>query len=468
MAQRVARRKRRGKPAAVSAVRRRAQQRAVQAQLRAAITRVVQETVQQVLADEVGALLGRARYQRRATAPPRRTGARCSRCGQDWAPRFARAGSYPRTLLTRDALIALRVPRVSCVCGGQVPLEFATFGRYQRSWGDLQERARQLAGLCLALRDIREVLRGESGQELALSTLQHWVHDAAALAATLRGDPFARVPPVVLLDGLWVKLMVPTGERYRDRQGRDRPHVRRVKVPLLVAYGVEPATGERWLLDWEPAPAEDEASWRGLLERLQARGLGAAAGLTLFVHDGSSGLEAAFGLVDFGPAVLRQRCIFHVLRNVRQHVRGERGMSREQRQAHRRQLLQAAAAIWEPTDRAAVQRRYQAFCTTWRAREPAAVAALERVFAATLAYLEARARGREWGEPWAVPYLRTTSALERVNRALRQKARQVGTFQAEQGLTAAIVLVLVHHGVTTPAPPTELWTEVLEAGLLAA
>jgi transposase-like protein len=324
MAQRVARRKRRGKPQAIGGARRRAQQRAVQAQVRAAITRVVQETVQQALADEVTALLGRAPYQRRVTAPQRPAGARCSRCGQDWAPRCARAGSYPRTLLTLEAGIALRVPRVSCVCGGQVPLEFATFGRYERSWGEVQERARQLAGLCLSLHGIQEVLRGECGEWLAPSTLSRWVHDAAALAGTLRGEPFARVPPVVLLDGLWIKLMVPTGERYRDRRGRDRPRLRRVQQPLLVAYGVDPATGERWLLDWEPAPAEDEASWRALLERLQARGLNAAAGLTLFVHDGSSGLEAAFGLVDFGPAVLRQRCIFHVLRTVRRAIHGER------------------------------------------------------------------------------------------------------------------------------------------------
>jgi transposase-like protein len=312
------------------------------------------------------------------------------------------------------------------------------------------------------------VLAGSSGAWLAPSTLNHWVHDAAALAATLRGEPFARVPPVVLLDGVWVKLMVPTGEHYRDRQGRTRARVRRVKVPLLVAYGVDPATGARWLLDWERAPGEDEASWRGLLERLQARGLHAAAGLTLFVHDGGSGLEAAFGQVDFGPQVLRQRCVFHVLRSVREHIRGAPGMSREQRQARRREVLQAAAAIWRGRDRARVRQAYQAFCQRWREREPAAVAALERAFEATLAYLDARARGREWGQDWPVAYLRTTSALERLNRAFRQKARQVGTFQAEAGLTAAVVLVLVHQERATPAPPTDLWTEVLEAGLLAA
>ena len=58
-------------------------------------------------------------------------------------------------------------------------------------------------------------------------------------------------------------------------------------------------------------------------------------------------------------------------------------------------------------------------------------------------------------------------ALERVNRALRQKARQVGTFHAARGLTAAVVLVIVHRGVTMPTRPQALWAEGLEAGLLA-
>lgn len=468
MSTRVARRKRRGKPAAVSAARRRGQQRAVRAALTRQITALVQRTVEQALADEVTALLGRAKYARRRQGPQRRTGAVCSHCQLDWAARFWRAGSYRRTLLTLDAQVSVRVPRVSCVCGGTVPLECATFGRYARSWDEVQARARQLAGLCLALRDIREVLAEPSRVWLAPSTLNGWVHDAAALAATLRGEPLGRVPPVVLLDGLWIKLMVPTGERYRDKAGRERDRVRRIKVPLLVAYGVEPATGERWLLDWEQAAGEDEASWRGLLQRLQARGLRADAGLVLFVHDGSAGLEAAFGLVDFGPAVLRQRCVFHVRRNLDEHVHGTPGQTRAERRAHRRARLQEAATIWEPLDAAAVRARYRAFCGRWRATEGAVVAALERLFPLTLAYLEARARGREWGQEWPVAALRTTSPLERLNRALRQKARQVGTFQSARGLTAAVVLVLVHHGATAPAPAADLWTDVLEAGLLAA
>jgi transposase-like protein len=466
MAHKVSGRARRHKPAEVRRDRRRAQQQTVRRALGEQIATVIRTGSEAALEAEMTALVGRAKYARRATAPLRATGARCSRCGQDWARRWVRAGHYTRTLLTVLAAVVVRVPRVACICRGTVPLEFATLGRYERVWGDVQERARQLAGLCVSLRDMRELLACENGQPVACSTLQGWVQQTAALAAAVQQGPLQRVPPVVLLDGLWVKLMVETGERYRDRQGRDRPRVRREKVPLLVAYGVDPATGERWILDWERGQQVDEESWRGLLERLWARGLRADAGLELFIHDGSAGLEAAFGLVSFGPGVLRQRCIFHVLQNVRDAVRGV-GLSRQAKRERRRAVLQAAAPIWQATERGTVRQRWQAFREQWEATEPEAVAVIARVWEQTLAYLAVLEHARERGEAWAPQYLRTTSALERVNRALRQKARQVGTFQSATGLTAAIALVLAHRGLGRDRLPTDLWTEVLEAGLLA-
>jgi transposase-like protein len=467
MAQRVAGGRGRRKPPPVSRARRRAQQQAVRRRLGAAVAAVLRTEIEAALEAEVTALLGRAWYARRGTAPLRPAGVCCSRCGQDWAPRLVRAGHYTRTLLTALAAVEISVPRVGCRCRGTVPIEFATLGRYERIWGDLQERARQVAGLCLSLRDAREVLAWDNGQPVACSTLQGWGHQAAPLAAALQQGPLTRVPPVVLLDGLWVKLMVETGARYRDRQGRDRPRVRRETVPLLVAYGVDPATGERWILDWERGQQEDEASWRGLLERLWARGLRADAGLELFIHDGSAGLEAAFALVNFGPGVLRQRCIFHVLQNVRDAVRGT-GLTRPAKRERRRAVLQAAAPIWQATAPGTVRQRWQAFREQWQAEEPEAVAVIARVWEATLAYLTVLEHARERGETWAPQYLRTTSALERVNRALRQKTRQVGTFQSATGLMAALALVLAHRRLGPDRLPTDLWTEVLEAGLLAA
>jgi transposase-like protein len=446
---------------------RRVKRQALQAELRAGVVRLLQQSIEQALQGEVTALLGRDKYRPRGEAPLERSGVACSGCGRDLRRRFYRAGSYQRTLLTLQAEVRIRMPRVGCLCGSGVPLEFETLAPYQRSWDDLQERARELAGLCLSLGKMRELLARDTGQVLAASTLNRWVQQAAALAAALRAGPLERVPAVVMLDGIWTKLLVPTEESYVDRRGRRRRRRKRVRVVLLVALGVDPQSGEHWVLDWERADGEDEGSWRRLLERLLERGLRTDRGLELLLSDGAGGLEAALGQVYLGPGLLHQRCVFHLLRNIRAAVRGEAGLSREAQQARRAALLGDAAQIFQATERESVQQRRRAFGATWSAQEPQAVATLERAFVATTRYLEALERGRERGEVWQPRFLRTTSLLERANRALRAKLRQAGAFHSEAGLLAAVVLVLVHGGLDTWEPQDD-WTEALEQRLLTA
>lgn len=464
----VARRRRWRKLDRVSRTERRAAQVELAEAFRAEIGPVVTGVVERALAAEVTDLLGREPYERRRSAMPARTAGVCGRCQQGWTTRLWRAGSYERTLLTLPASVRVRVPRVGCICGGTVRVEFALLAPYERGWGDVQAWARELSGLCLSLGDAREVVARVSGRSVARSTLNRWVHQAAELAEALRGGPLSRVPPVVMLDGVWVTLLEPTGEVETDAQGRRRATKRRRKVALLVAYGVDPASGEHWVLDWERATAEDEGSWRRLLERLLQRGLRTDAGLTLLVHDGSSGLDAALDTVHLGPGLLRQRCVFHVLRNSRDAVRGEPGMDRAARRARRRAVLADATPIWTTTDRAEAQRRRQAFRATWQDREPEAVATLERSFSSTLGYLDALAWARERGDLWQPRFLRATSLLERLNRAIRQKARQAGAFQSNTGLDAAFALVITHRRRLPAQSDDDLWTEVLEARLCSA
>jgi transposase-like protein len=269
-----------------------------------------------------------------------------------------------------------------------------------------------------------------------------------------------------MLDGVWLKVLEPTGEWYIDKKGRRRQRLKARKFPLLVAYGVDPVSGERWLLDWERGRDEDEESWRRLLERLLARGLCAQRGLELFVHDGSAGLEKAFELVHFGKGVEHQRCIFHKLRNVGRDVAGEEGMGRKERQERRAEVLADAAAVYRGEGEAEVRRRLRGFRAKWDEKEPKAVATLERDFERTLAYLKVRERARRRGEEWRIECLRATSALERVQRHFRQKARQVVIFHADKGVKAAIQLVIGHHRLA--ANSAEPWTRLLEEALLAA
>jgi hypothetical protein len=170
-----------------------------------------------------------------------------------------------------------------------------------------------------------------------------------------------------------------------------------------------------------------------------------------------SGLEAALNAVSCGPRVRRPRGEFPVLRTVRDAVRGTPDRPRAAKRARRRAVLAATCTLWDTTERETARRRWQPFAATWRAREPAAVAARERAFAATLGYGPAIAWARERGETWAPHDLRTTSALERVNRALRQQARR-GAVPAEEAIAAASALVAAHRPLAPAVLPAGEWT----------
>lgn len=427
---------------------------------------VCEETLNRALSNEITRVLGREKRQRRDLSDTATVNITCNKCHTSLRHNFSRGGSYSRTLLTGPALVNIRVPRLSCVCGGCGSVRFALFDRYGRVWFDLQERARQLAGLCVSLRDSIEVLAAENGERLAIGTINGLVNETAMLAEAFRKEPLAMVPPVVALDGIWVSMLEETERQYTDKRGRRRLRKRRHDVPILVAYGIDPETGAKRLLDWEKGDGEDQESWQRLLERLEQRGLRSEKGLKLFIHDGSAGLEAAFAMVDFGVGVRRQRCVFHKLRNVAKAVRGEEGMSRKEKQEHRKEVIKAAAEVYTGTDRPDVEARLEAFAQKWQEREPEAVLTLRRGFEATIVYLDVLNEVRKAGEEWQVRYMRTTSVLERVNRALRQKFRQVVIFHSDKGLQAAIQLVIAHRRLA--GENEESWIDQIEESLKGA
>lgn len=462
----VARRAKTRKRRWVKRAERREQQERTQAVIDRAIAGIVGPAIEQALQDEVTRLVGRAKGERRDLADDTVVEARCNRCGTQQRNQFSRAGSYSRGLLTFEVWTTVRVPRVSCVCGGMVDVEFVHLVPSGRRWFDLEERARELAGLCLSLHDSVGVLAWRNGQPLAPTTINQIVNETALLRPAFAAEPFARVPAVVLLDGIWLKVLEPTGETYRDKQGRQRERQKKRTFPVLVAYGLDPVTGERWLVDWDRGAAEDHASWQRFLDRLEERGLLAERGLELVIHDGGSGLAAALGTVYFGPDVEYQRCVFHKLKNVRQAVVGDASKGRKERQKRRPAVLTEAAAVYQELDAAGSHQRLAAFGTHWQETEPEAVATFERNFEQTLTYLRVRDRALQRGLIYRLDCLRTTSPLERVNRCFRQKARQVAIFHAQTGVTAALELIIYRRHLTTQG--SDPWTQLLEEALATA
>lgn len=431
--------------------------------------------VEALLNEDVERLLSRPAGKwgdRQETAEVR---AECNKCHRRWRGWFRRNGSYPRSLTIEGIVIELSAPRLRCHCGGGVDFSFSVFAPYERISAELEERLREGVALGLTLRQVGQMTASANGGPLAKSTINERVLEVTKLVGAFRQGPLERVPSVLLVDGLWVKLVVATEETYTDKRGQVRKRLRRQRIVLLVALAVEPRTGEWWVVDWERAAQEDQASWERLLERLRQRGLTAQRGLRLIVSDGSEGLAAALGLVDLGPGVKHQRCVFHKLRNIGKAVKGvlaegQAPSSKEAREAKRKrreEVLKEAAAIYQGTDRAKIEERRDAFVAKWQESESEAVATLLRDFDQTLVYLEVQAAAAERGEDWDARYLRTTSLLERLNRTLREMTDRVVLLHSPDGLDARAYLLLLQAGGILIARGDD-WLEVLEDTLAAA
>lgn len=405
-----------------------------------AIIPIVEARFNGALNAAVSTYLGRVKGQHRGSLRATVSPLLCPFCARHATLDFVRNGSYQRTLLTLWGGLHLAVPRVECVCGHCPPIPFALLDRYDRLWTDMDATMIQCTALALSLRSVSAVLELQNGQLVSIGAVHRRVVGVAVLAAREMEQPLAAVPPVTMLDGIWGTIMADSGERKPDKRGRLRKVKRRQTVPLLVAYGVDPQTGEKRLLAWVQGKAESTDDWERLLSKLHGRGVHYGAGLRLFVHDGSKGLEAALEMVDFGP-VRRQRCIFHKLRNVVRDVLGNEGMSRAEKQERVTAVLKDACAVYEAPTAAQARERVAAFRVTWGEQEAKAVATLERDFEQTLTYYAVATEAQVAGNTWLATYLRTTSGLERFNRGLRRKWRQAGAYWSEDGLLAAMWLV---------------------------
>ncbi len=186
---------------------------------------------------------------------------------------------------------------------------------------------------------------------------------------------------------------------------------------VLVALGMwTDGSHKRQILDWEVADQEDKAAWE--------RGVKLETGLQAIVRDGTEGLEQALDYV-YGAALIQQRCIFHKLRNVRDKCIG---LNREDK----KQFMEQAAAVYQAQSAPEAQEGLVAFAEQWRATQPQAVATFEHEFEQTIRYYALKGGVRE--------VVRTTSLLERTNRELRRKFRQVGCFGSPRGAEVAVYI----------------------------
>lgn len=401
-------------------------------EVRQGISRWVARRIEGQLEAEVEAWLHRRPYARRAGVGRYQMMSACCRCGTRQVGHFSRNGHRPRQVVTSFGVLNIWLPRVVCECGGSVPLPYSILQPYQRIWDDLLEQIGRWATLGLSLRQMQAEIGEQLQTQVGLRKLNEAVqHIRQPVELTL-----SSVPPIILLDAIWVTLLEPDASGRQDSLGRQRVVKQREKVCLLVALGLYPQSGRWGILAWALAEDESQDAWERLLTPLERRGAYRERGLELFIHDGGTGLVAALNLMY--PHIPHQRCLFHKLRNLWNAIRPPANLTRAETRAFKRHLFQQVRTVfYAPTAQEAAQRR-ETFRSQWQADQPELLATLARDWPESMAFFRVLARFPHWPRH----YLRTTSLLERVNRMIRRLFRAASAFHSTSGLLAAVARVL--------------------------
>ena len=244
-------------------------------QLKYEILRMLSHRIEQQLVADVDNWLYRGHHERRQQVGKRQSRASCVACGSRQAEDFSRNGYRERQIVTTYGVLNFALPRVRCQCGGSVQIPFSILQPYQRWWEDVLNQIERWAQLGLSLRQ----MQGEIGDEMRTQVGLRKLNQVVQSVKTRPAVELTSVPPIMMLDAIWVTLLRDTDELQKDRSGRKRRIKKREKVCVLVALGIYPQN-QRWgILDWELADSEDQEAWERLLLRLENRGVYRERGL---------------------------------------------------------------------------------------------------------------------------------------------------------------------------------------------
>ena len=253
----------------------------------------LQGFIQRLLEEEVAALLGRQKSERRAVGtPPAVPGEGAATAGEEGAappaPVYRNGYGKPRRLATSSGTLTLRRPRVR---GLAERFESRILPLFQRRTEAVGKLLPELYLHGLSTGDFDLALRGLLGEGAPLSPSSilrlkaSWQQEYEAW----KGRSLAEEPVVYLwVDGIYVKA-----------------GLEKEKAALLVAIGAL-ADGRKVVLAVEPGQRESTESWGAILRKLKAQGLGCPR---LVIGDGNLGIWGA--LANVFPEAAEQRCWNH-------------------------------------------------------------------------------------------------------------------------------------------------------------
>jgi len=401
---------------------------ALETRLRQSALIGVKATLEAALIEELDAQLGFGRYVRLPTGKK--------------LPEQQRSGFFRRQVDTSYGYIpALRVPKLR---RGNKSRQWQVLVRYQKAQQTLLDKALYVYALGLSLRDLQETLYLFLGHVLSRTAVNRVTLAVQSKMDAWRQQPIPQTPPILIVDGVWVTILYPTGETWIDRSGHQRQQVRGQERVILAGLAVWP-DGRHHILHYEVAEDENVDSWTTFFLNLTNRRLDRQA-VQMVVSDGTKGLLQA--LKTCLPQANLQRCTVHKVRGFVRYLSYQdlpdtdlqtgQPLTAEQARQQRRCAMKAEALnIFEAPTQSEAEQRLADFVAKWQPLEPKAV------------------RNFTWGikrcftfyqvDVTLHPLVRSTNLLERFFREFRTKADEIGAFPNEDSCLTIFHLVMTRE-----------------------
>lgn len=354
------------------------------------------------------------------------------------AGRPRRSGYFKRILDSEYGRIeSLSVPKLR---HGNRDRDWQILQRYQRGLGSLLNFCLGLYVMGLSLRDLQEALYPLLGAVLSVNAINRITEAAQEQMNQRRTAKITTAVPILLVDGVWVRIQYASGETFEDQAGHLRALRQAEERVVLAAMAIYP-DGTREIVHYEIAESESQAAWEAFFKALQERGLN-LDGVEVVVSDGTNGLPSV--LKTWVPQAQHQLCITHKIRAMLRHLTYEdlstqdaQGQTLERSEAKKLRYTQIKADaydIYKTDDWMEAIERLVLFVQAWQAVEPNAIRSFLKDIVLTFSFYDL--------DPDLYPLVRTTNALERLFREFRNKSDEIGAFPNEDSCLTIFFLVL--------------------------
>jgi transposase-like protein len=203
---------------------------------------------------------------------------------------------------------------------------------------------------------------------------------------------------------------------------KTRQDHRVVSMAVVIAVGLNAATGQREVLGVDVGPSEDGAFWLRFLRSLVSRGL---SGVQLVTSDAHEGLKGAIAAVLQGASW--QRCRTHFMRNALCLVpKGAQQM-----------VAATIRTVFVQPDAASARETWRRVADQLRPRFPRVAQLLDSAEEEVLAYLAFPPE--HWRQIWS------NNPQERLNKEVKRRTDVVGIFPNDRAIVRLVGAVLAEY-----------------------